>query len=135
MLILRLQRLHAELLKQEAEKVQPIEACAMLFGKMSHAEAVVKKVNFTPNKLQSPAKFEIDPEKIAAAFTEAEKKGLEFIGLFHSHPAPAIPSSIDIEGMKLWGDALWLILSSTDDKLAAYQLTDGLVKEVTISLD
>ena len=134
-MILRLQPLHANLLRQETEKVQPVEACAMLFGKLSHAEAVVEKVVFTPNRLQSQFKFEIDPEKVAAAFTEAEEKGLEFVGLFHSHPAPAVPSSIDLEGMKLWGDALWMILSSTDSKLAAYQLTDGLVKEVTISLE
>lgn len=135
MLILRLQRLHADLLKQETEKVHPVEACAMLFGNLSHAEAVVEKVVFAPNRLQSPLRFEIDPEKVAAAFTEAEERGLEFVGLFHSHPAPAAPSSIDLEGMKLWGDALWMILSSTDGKLAAYQLTDGLVKEVTIRLE
>ncbi len=107
----------------------------MLFGKLSHDEAVVEKVEFAPNRLQSSMRFEIDPEKVAAAFTEAEKEGLEFVGLFHSHPAPAAPSSIDLEGMKLWGDALWLILSSTDGKLAAYQLTDGSVKEATIRLE
>lgn len=134
MLILRLQRLHADLLNQETEKVQPIEACAILFGKLSNDEAVVEKIEFAPNKLQSPVRFEIDPENVAAAFTEAEKKDLDFIGLFHSHPAPAAPSSIDLEGMKLWGDALWLILSSTDGELAAYQLVDGLVEEATLQI-
>jgi hypothetical protein len=38
MLILRLQRLHVNLLKQEAEKMQPIEACALLFGKLSYGK-------------------------------------------------------------------------------------------------
>ena len=134
MLILRLQRLHVDLLKQEAEKVQPIEACALLFGKLSHAKAVVEKVEFAPNKLQSPVRFKIDPEKVAAAFTEAEEEGLDFIGLFHSHPAPAAPSPIDIKYMKLWGDALWLILSSVDGNLVAYQLTDDTVKEATLRI-
>jgi proteasome lid subunit RPN8/RPN11 len=131
-LIVRLQHLHIDLLKQEAEKVQPIEACALLFGRLSHDKAVVEKVDFAPNKLQSSTRFEIDPEKVAAAFTEAEKEGLAFIGLFHSHPAPAEPSSIDLEGMKLWGDALWLILSLTDGELAAYQLVDDSVEETTL---
>ena len=135
MLILRLQRLHVNLLNQEAEKVQPIEACALLFGKLSHDEAVVKKVEFAPNKLQSPVKFQIDPENVAASFTKAEKEDLEFIGIFHSHPAPAEPSSIDLEGMKLWGDALWLILSLTDGELAAYQLMDDSVEEATLQID
>jgi proteasome lid subunit RPN8/RPN11 len=134
-LILRLRRRHVDLLKQEAEKVQPVEACAMLFGKMSKGEAVAEKIEFAPNRLQSTVRFEIDPEKVAAAFTEAEEEGLEFVGFFHSHPAPATPSSIDLKGMRLWGDAIWLILSSTDGKLAAYQLKDNTVKEATIRIE
>ena len=132
---MRLQRHHVDLLKQEAEKVHPVEACAMLFGKLSQNEAVVEKVELAPNELQSTVRFEIDPEKVAAAITEAEKEGLNFIGLFHSHPAPAAPSSIDLKFMKLWGDALWLILSSIEGNLAAYQLSDGTVKEVTIRME
>ena len=135
MLILQLQRRHVDLLKQEAKKVHPVEACAMLFGKLSQNEAVVKKVEFAPNELQSTVRFEIDPVKVAAAFTEAEEEGLDFIGLFHSHPAPAAPSPIDLKYMKLWGDALWLILSSSDGNLAAYQLSDGTVKEATIRIE
>ena len=134
-MILRLRRQHVDLLKQEAEKVHPVEACALLFGKLSQNEAVVEKVELAPNELQSTVRFEIDPEKVAAAITEAEKEGLEFIGLFHSHPAPAAPSPIDLKFMKLWGDALWLILSSIDGNLAAYQLSDGTVKEVTIRME
>lgn len=135
MLILRLRRHHVDLLKQEAEKVHPVEACAMLFGELSQNEAVVEKVELAPNELQSTVRFEMDPEKVAAAITEAEEEGLDFIGLFHSHPAPAAPSSIDLKFMKLWGDALWLILSSIDGNLAAYQLSDGTVKEVTIRME
>lgn len=134
-MILRLRRQHVDLLKQEAEKVHPVEACAMLFGKLSQNEAVVEKVELAPNELQSTVRFEIDPEKVAAAITEAEEEGLDFIGLFHSHPAPVAPSPIDLKYMKLWGDALWLILSSIDGNLAAYQLSDGKVKEATIRME
>lgn len=134
-MILQLQRRHVDLLKQEAKKVHPVEACAMLFGKLSQNEAAVEKVEVAPNELQSTVRFEIDPVKVAAAFTEAEDEGLDFIGLFHSHPAPAAPSPIDLKYMKLWGDALWLILSSTDGNLAAYQLSDGTVKEATIRIE
>ena len=80
-------------------------------------------------------RFEIDPVKVAAAFIEAEDEDLDFIGLFHSHPAPAAPSPIDIKYMKLWGDALWLILSSIDGNIAAYQLSDSTVKEATIRIE
>ncbi len=134
-MILRLQRRHVDLLKQEAKKVHPVEACAMLFGNLSQNEAVVEKVEVAPNELQSTVRFEIDPVKVAAAFTDADEEGLDFIGLFHSHPAPAAPSPIDLKYMKLWGNALWLIISSTDGKLAAYQLTDDTVKEATIRIE
>ena len=98
-------------------------------------EAVVEKVEFAPNELQSTVRFEMDSEKVAAAISEAEKEGLDFVGLFHSHPAPAAPSPIDLKYMKLWGDALWLILSSIDGNLAAYQLSEGTVREVTIRVE
>lgn len=106
----------------------------MLFGELSQNEAVVEKVEVAENRLLSSTRFEVDPTKVAAAITGAEKEGYEFIGLFHSHPASAAPSSVDLEYMRLWGDALWLIQSSTDGKLAAYQLIDGTVKEATIIL-
>jgi hypothetical protein len=37
--------------------------------------------------------------------------------------------------MKLWGDAIWLILSSTEDKIAAFQMKDGKLEEVTLDLE
>lgn len=133
-MILQLQNIHIKLLKQETEKMHPIEACAILFGKLLQNKAIVEKIEITQNRLRSTTRFEVDPEKVAAAIAEAENNGLEFIGLFHSHPAPAVPSSIDQKFMKLWGDALWLILSSTDGNLAAYYLVADKVKEATIQI-
>ena len=123
------------MLKQEIEKVHPVEACAILFGKLSQNKAVVEKIKVTQNRLRSTTRFEIDAAKVTVTITEAEKEGLEFIGLFHSHPAPATPSAIDKKFMRLWGDALWLILSSTDGNLAAFQFMDGTVKEATIRIE
>jgi proteasome lid subunit RPN8/RPN11 len=122
------------LLKKETEKMYPIEACAMLFGELSNKEAIVEKVEVAKNRLLSNKQFEVDPVRVAAAITGAEKEGLRFIGLFHSHPAPAVPSSVDLKYMRLWGDALWLIMSLTNGKLAAYQLVEDTIKEVTVKL-
>ncbi len=107
----------------------------MLFGKLSQNEAHVEKVEVAPNELQSTVRFKIDPQRVVAAFTKADKQCLEFIGLFHSHPSAATPSPIDLKFMKLWGDALWLILSSIDGKLAAFQILDNRVKEATIRIE
>ena len=107
----------------------------MLFGRLIQKEALVKRVVVAPNKLQSAVRFEIDPETFVSALTKADKEGLDFIGLFHSHPAPTKPSSIDLKYMKLWGDAIWLILSSTDGSLVAYQMRNGKVREITIRVE
>lgn len=107
----------------------------MLFGKLTQNEVSVKKVVMAPNKLQSTVRFEIDPETFVRALTEADKEDLDFIGLFHSHPAPTMPSLIDLKYMKLWGDAVWLILSSINGNLAAYQMINGKVREITIKVE
>lgn len=115
--------------------MHPIEACAILFGKLSRNQAVVEKIEVVENRLRSTTRFEVDPAKVAVAIADAEKEGLEFIGLFHSHPGAATPSTIDLKFMHLWGDTLWLILSSTNGNLAAYQLMDRMVKEATIRIE
>ena len=132
---LRLRPYHIRLLKEEARRVHPIEACGILFGKLNHAEAVVEKVVMAPNVLRSGERFEMNPETVVKAIAESEKKGLHFIGLFHSHPASANPSLVDMKFLKLWGDAIWLILSLTDGRLAAFQMKDGLLEEVALELN
>ena len=135
MLFLRLQRNHVELLKQEAERLFPVEACAILFGNLTENEAIVEKVEITQNRLRSSTRFEVDPSTVARSIVEEEKEGFEFVGLFHSHPASAFPSEIDRKFMRLWGDAVWLILSSTENKLDAFQLVDDELKQVAIRID
>jgi proteasome lid subunit RPN8/RPN11 len=131
----KLKRQHIKALKEEAQKVQPIEACGMLFGKMNPTAAVVEKVVIAPNMLRSRKRFEIHPEIVVKRILESEKDGLDFIGLFHSHRAPAYPSSIDIKSMKLWGDAIWLILALIDGKFAAFQMIDEKIEEVALQIE
>jgi len=134
-MILRSKTQQLQLLRKEARRVFPVEACAILFGKITKREAVVKKIAIVLNILKSTTRFEIDPKAFFDAFMQAHKNGLEFIGLFHSHPAPAYPSSVDLEYMRLWGDAVWLILSSTIENFAAFQMIDGKVREVFVKTD
>jgi proteasome lid subunit RPN8/RPN11 len=107
----------------------------MLFGKYSEKKVKLEEVKIVPNRLQSSTKFEIDPTIFVAAFYMADEKGLDFIGLFHSHPAPSVPSVIDLKFMKLWEGNLWLILSTTDDTFGAYMLEDSEVKKIPIFIN
>ena len=115
--------------------MQPIEACAILFGRFDQNATVIEKIKIAKNRLHSTIRFEIDPEEVTAAINEAEKEGLEFIGLFHSHSSPATPSLLDQKFMRFWGDAFWLILSSTDGNLAAYQLVDGKIRKEILRVE
>ena len=134
-MILELQQHHLDLLKRETKKVYPIEACAILFGKYSENKITLELVKITPNRLQSPTKFEIDPTIFVETFSRADEKGLDFIGLFHSHPAPSVPSEVDLKFMKLWEGNLWLIFSTTEDTFDAYILEDGKVKKIPIFIN
>ena len=122
-------------LKREARKAHPVEACALLFGKLTKKEAVVKRVAVTPNVLESSMRFKIDSKAFYDAFTEATKGGLDFVGFFHSHPSPTYPSSVDLQFMRLWDDAVWLIFSSTSDTFAAFQMRDGSVHVLTLKTE
>jgi proteasome lid subunit RPN8/RPN11 len=112
-------------LEKEACNIYPIEACALLFGTVKHGEASVKKVVVTQNVLRSTTRFEIDTKAFFKAFIEADKNDMVFLGFFHSHPIEATPSSVDLHFMQLWGDAIWLILSSSEGRFAAFELKNG----------
>lgn len=49
-------------------------------------------------------RFEMDPEEIIEAYTEAQKYGVKVIGVFHSHPTgPPQPSDMDRQYATLHG--------------------------------
>jgi proteasome lid subunit RPN8/RPN11 len=101
---------------------------------MNLSKTVVEKIVIASNTPRSGKRFEINPETVVKAIAESEKK-FHFIGLFHSHPAPVTPSPVDMKFMKLWEDAIWLILSSTEDKIAAFQIKDSELQEVAIEVE
>lgn len=134
-MIIHLLNQQLTLLKKEALEVSPVEACALLFGRLTEREIVVERVVMTPNVLGSATRFEIDSKAFYDAFIAAGKDGLEFVGFFHSHPAAAYPSSVDLQFMRLWGDAVWLIFSLTDGKFASFQMKNGKVRTLNLKTE
>jgi proteasome lid subunit RPN8/RPN11 len=95
-----------------ARKNHPTEACGVLCGYIDNEKAIVKKVVETENSADNPSVgFYIDPELFYNILISAEEQGLEFIGIFHSHPARPNPSSWDLEYMKLHQN-VWIIIQS-----------------------
>lgn len=106
-------RLSAEALEQlyeHAEVNLPLEAPALLFGHIENDSIIVETVSLVDNEAKSRTSFEVNPEEEYKLILEAEERGEEMVCIFHSHPAPATPSSSDLRNMKL-NPVIWLIAS------------------------
>jgi proteasome lid subunit RPN8/RPN11 len=95
-------RLPAELareLGEHGEAGYPEEACGLLLGRsaggLSEAVAVRRAVNL--NRARARDRYELDPRDLLAAEREARERGLDVVGVWHSHPDhPAEPSATDL---------------------------------------
>ncbi len=116
-----------EILKKHAKSCVPYESCAILFGKISDSRYIVKDVFPTKNIENSPYSFTVSPEELIKAYETAEKKSLDVIAIFHSHPdSAAYPSSTDKKFMET-NPVPWIIYSNSNNELKAYILESDIV--------
>jgi len=102
------------------KEVYPIEACGLLVGLIRSGKKVVLEVRKTPNVLNSSSRYEVDPEIELQVFMDAEKKALDVVGIYHSHPYwAATPSSID-SSLAFFENASYVIYSVVENSLASY---------------
>ena len=120
LLKLKISKEHLDRIIRES-KASRIEICGLLLGNVEGDVGVVEEIRFGKNIKSSTVEFEIDPTDLYEVLTYAEKKGLEVVGMFHSHPASAKPSKLDLKGMQLW-PIPWLIVSSTDGSYDCFLL-------------
>ena len=123
----------AETLKRHAIQNWPNESCAILFGSNSNEQFLIRDVFLTKNARPSPVNFTISNEELILAYEEAERKNLEVIAIFHSHPeSAAYPSSTDLQYMQV-NPVPWIIYSNTNDELKAFILESTLAHvDVTV---
>ena len=116
-------------LAQLAKDSLPNESCAFLLGR-GEVEVIVDEIFQMDNADQSMISFNIEPQELLRAYQLAEKKKLQIVGIFHSHPAEPVPSSIDRRFMEI-NPVVWLIYSSVTNQFRAYIYYDK-VREVTL---
>ena len=94
----------------------------MLLGTYDEPQWNVKEVFLTNNMEQSETNFTISPDELLYGHKLAEKKQLELVGVFHSHPnSSAVPSDTDRKFMK--GNPVpWIIYSGVNNDLNAFIL-------------
>lgn len=111
---------HREILIKHAQSAFPAESCALLFGKDDGILIHISEVFLAENLQKSPTRFTISNEELIKAYSQAEKAGLDVVGIFHSHPhSEALPSATDRKFM-LVNPVAWIIFSNKTGKLMAY---------------
>ena len=123
---------------QHSEKAGLSESCAMLLGTHGDQQWNVKEVFLTRNAhTDSEISFIITPEELLQGYQLAEKKQLELVGIFHSHPnSTASPSNLDKKFMKANGDIPWIIFSGINTDLRAFKLEQDMenTEEIKIKI-
>ncbi|MEM4188702.1 MAG: M67 family metallopeptidase [Candidatus Hadarchaeum sp.] len=119
-----------------ALETYPYECVGLLIGTSENGVFEVREVVRAQNTLNSPAAFEADPQFVYNVYKEAENRGLQLIGIYHSHPnLHAYVSARDAEFMKFWGHLVWLILGLSQEKIIerkAFMMRDGKIHNVEL---
>jgi len=133
---LKLSRDFLNAIDGHALKNFPRECCGLLLGKFGKNVIEVVEVVKAENVLGSPIAFEVDAELVFKTIKRADERGLELVGIYHSHPnIAAYVSSRDSEIMKLWPGVAWLIISAAKERVIgrkAYVLKDRGIEELEI---
>jgi len=122
---LTLSRDRLQAISTHAERTYPEECCGLLLGRLETKGKVVHDIQATENAwnsgisedlvddslpLTKTHRYWIAPEEMLTAMREARGRGLEIIGVYHSHTDnPAVPSECDRR--LAWPQYSYLIVS------------------------
>lgn len=88
-----------------ASKTYPNECCGAMLGKVDGDSKTVSEAVKIENAFagEQGARYEIRPEDLIAADKAARSRGLDLVGIFHSHPdCDAYFSKTDLENSCPW---------------------------------
>ena len=113
----------------------PLEACGLLAGRPGGDKVLA--VYPCGNVAASARVYTVDPLDHLRADRDAESRGMEIIGVYHSHThTEAYPSPTDVAQAP---DPAWcyVIVSLKDPEpvLRSYRITDGTIREEPVQLD
>ena len=110
------------------------EVCGILIGEVKGNKIVVDEVREAENIADSQFLFEVSPYDLYNAYVDAQSRGKEVVGIFHSHPhGSPTPSSLDVRGIKDAG-LVWMIVGKDEIKAFLYNNKLNKIVELTIKL-
>jgi proteasome lid subunit RPN8/RPN11 len=107
-------------IEAHASDTYPEECCGLLLGKFEKDSKLKvadrsKRMENVFLKEERFHRYTIDPKEFLTAESEAEKTGLEIVGIYHSHPnAPAKPSEFDTK--HAWPTLSYVVVSVRDSR-------------------
>jgi proteasome lid subunit RPN8/RPN11 len=119
---------------ERARREPKQECCGLLAGRAGVITRTFPAKNIAPNPATS---YEIAPEETVRFMREFRAAGLEFLGIYHSHPnGENAPSARDIE-LAYYSEEAYFILSSRPDgakPVRAFSIREGRVTELQIEI-
>jgi len=91
---------HIEAIKQHVQSAYPEEGGGLLLGHIEDGRAIVSEIRVLPNTWDVDAekrrRYLIPSRVMLHEERQADARGLDIVGYFHSHPDhPAVPSEFD----------------------------------------
>ena len=109
-----LRRRSLDFIGEHGRDAYPHEACGLILGHTEEGEDeivfICRDLRRARNLSDNPYRFKLSPEDFMKIQDEADKLGLEIIGVYHTHPDhPPIASQFDLESAI---DGLFYIIMS-----------------------
>ncbi|NOZ58342.1 MAG: M67 family metallopeptidase [Euryarchaeota archaeon] len=97
---------------EHARRCAPQEACGVIAGERRGGRGIARAVYRCRNVSSMPeVRYTIAPEDLVRALDDVEKKGMEVLGFYHSHPhGGVLPSAID-SARASWHGASYVIVN------------------------
>lgn len=101
------------------EKGYPHEICGLLFGKAGETRTVTEVFECgNLNKLKPETRYDMDPKDYMKGEALARQKGLDVVGIFHSHPDHPDKAS-ETDRQAAWPGFSYVIMSIQKGKFAS----------------
>jgi len=126
---MQIERKHLSEMISHARDEAPREACGILAGRNGR----VLRIYRTRNVSRSPTSYSLGPDQQFRVFKDIENRGLELLGIYHSHPSsPATPSDRDVE-QAYYPEVSYILISVADPaeaQVRAFRITaEGVAEE------
>jgi len=93
-------------LRSSGEAAYPEEGAGLILGQIEGQRRRAQRLLALPNRSPEDSRarrYQLDPRDLLRAEDEAERQGMEILGVYHSHPDhPARPSETDRELALPW---------------------------------